>query len=92
MQRPGCLKGKVLFEIGSEKEALHAFEQTTRQKPNFPEAWYEKGRVFLKLGNPKGAENAFKIAAALGRARSSERKLKWPMQKLKGVTLEIINI
>ena len=59
------LRGKLLFETGSEKEALHAFEKATRQKPDFPEAWYEKGRVFLRLENLKGAENAFKIAADL---------------------------
>jgi tetratricopeptide (TPR) repeat protein len=55
----------VEIEMVLIQPALHAFEKATRHKPDFPEAWYEKGRVFLRLDNPKSAENAFKIAADL---------------------------
>jgi tetratricopeptide (TPR) repeat protein len=68
------LRGKIFFEMGLEKEALHAFEKAIRQKPDFPEAWYAKGRVLQKLDNPRGAENAFKIASELWENKGSKNK------------------
>ncbi|HII81208.1 MAG TPA: tetratricopeptide repeat protein, partial [Methanosarcina sp.] len=68
---------------GSEKEALHAFEKATRLKPDFAEAWYEKGNVFLKLGNLKGAENAFKIAASLWDSKGAKTKAESAREKVK---------
>jgi len=72
--------------MGSGKEALHAFEKATRLKPGYAAAWYEKGCVFLDLGNGRGAENAFKISADLwestgepenaGKARDNIRKIR----------------
>ncbi|MFY9201933.1 MAG: tetratricopeptide repeat protein [Methanosarcina flavescens] len=66
---------------------MHAFEKATRQKPDFPDAWYEKGRVFLKLDNPKGAENAFKIAAALWESKGAKAKAETALVKAKSLAL-----
>ena len=54
-----------------------------RKKPDFPEAWYEKGRVFLRLGNLKGAENAFKIAADLSKSKEAKAKAETALAKVK---------
>ena len=66
-----------------ETACLHAFEKATRQKPDFPEAWYEKGIVFLRLGNPKGAENAFKIAADLWENKGLETEAETAREKVR---------
>jgi len=67
---------------------LHAFEKATRHKPDFPEAWYEKGRVFLRLDNPKSAENAFKIAADLWENRGFKKKAEITRQRVRKLDSE----
>ena len=59
-------KGNMLAEMGDFTSALSAYSKAIELKPDFGEAYYNRGYAYFQLGNrEKGAENLSK-AGELG--------------------------
>jgi tetratricopeptide (TPR) repeat protein len=58
-------QGQDAHEKGDLEAALKFYEQALKIVPEFPEAEYQRGNVFLVLGKPDEAEKAFRRAVEL---------------------------
>ncbi len=60
-----CSKGMALASLDRSQEALHAYEQALRLRPDYPEAWVNKAALFGRLGAHQEALDACKEALRL---------------------------
>jgi Tfp pilus assembly protein PilF len=51
--------GKLQFAAGDYYGALERFERAAALNPALPQAWYEMGRTYAKLGQPERAREAW---------------------------------
>ncbi len=58
-------KGFDLYKLGKYDEAIKAFDEIIRLKPNFSLAWLYKGNALCKVGNYKEALNAYNRAISI---------------------------
>ncbi len=58
-------RGIDLFQKGKYEYSLQAFEKTLELRPDFAEAWHNKGVILTKLGRPGEAHKAFEDAGKL---------------------------
>lgn len=58
-------RGIDLFQKGKYEYSLQAFEKTLELRPDFAEAWHNKGLVLTKLGRAGDAHKAFEEAGKL---------------------------
>lgn len=59
-------KGVILAETGDYTSALQAFNKAIELKPDFGEAYYNRGYVYLYLGNKDAAFADLSRAGQLG--------------------------
>ncbi len=57
-------KGRCLFELGNFKDALLSYNQALMGVEDFPEAHFEIGRTYNKMGNIELAKKCFEKAKA----------------------------
>lgn len=55
-------RGRALIELGRHKEAVTAFDQAVRLRPDYPEVWNDKGWALIELGEYEEAVNALEQA------------------------------
>lgn len=53
-----CDKGDLLFQFGKKEEAIKAYDQAIRLKPDFAEAWYNKSAALASVGKVDDAVEA----------------------------------
>jgi tetratricopeptide (TPR) repeat protein len=58
--------GRAYSTLDRHVEAIRSYEEAMRIKPDFAEAWYNKGISLRTLGEQKGADECFTNARELG--------------------------
>lgn len=56
-------KAKAYAKLGNYEEALEVYEKIIEQKPDYAEAWKNKGNVLKRLGRYEEARSAYEKAA-----------------------------
>jgi Flp pilus assembly protein TadD len=69
----GILKGKS----GQISTAIADFEQAIRLKPDYAEAWYNRGIAYFQAGEPEHACADWKESARLGFAPARQAIVKY---------------
>jgi type IV pilus biogenesis/stability protein PilW len=57
--------GRIELEDGRLKDALDSFRRYTELCPKAADAWFQRGLVEMKMGDPEKAKEAFQICAGL---------------------------
>jgi hypothetical protein len=61
-----ALRGQALRKLSREREALESFEQATRERPIFPEAWQQREELLTCLADPRPRYRVTVITPTVG--------------------------
>jgi len=75
--------GVAAAECGMLDDAIAHFRRALREKPGFVDASYNLGKMFVKVGDLKGAQDAYRRALAFDARHPGLRKnLAWVLREL----------